>query len=222
MHEVFQTQRIEHAFLEPESSLAVPSGDDAARRLHVYWAGQGVWDDRDDICRVLAVDTDVVTVEPVSNGGALGGKEDMATSRTSRSPPGCSIGREVHAVAEESFRIHAKRHPVRLEYWAAVTPTACSRPCDSRRRPGAYALVGMKVLEAPLVTPPGRTTSRPSTWSRSPPHQQPVVRRVSWVRANQAQFAMDGVMDRLAAAVGIQMEMRATSSVQALPGARGR
>ena len=31
VHEVFQTQRIEHAFLEPESTLAVPSGagDDA-------------------------------------------------------------------------------------------------------------------------------------------------------------------------------------------------
>ena len=27
VHEVFQTQRIEHAFLEPESTLAVPSGD---------------------------------------------------------------------------------------------------------------------------------------------------------------------------------------------------
>ena len=27
VHEVFQTQRIEHAFLEPESTLAVPGGN---------------------------------------------------------------------------------------------------------------------------------------------------------------------------------------------------
>ena len=34
VHEVFQTQRIEHAFLEPESTLAVPADDgDAARVL---------------------------------------------------------------------------------------------------------------------------------------------------------------------------------------------
>ncbi len=53
VHEVFQTQRIEHAFLEPESTLAVPSGDGRERTMHVYSGGQGVWDDRDDICRVL-------------------------------------------------------------------------------------------------------------------------------------------------------------------------
>jgi len=33
VHEVFQTQRVEHAFLEPESSLAVPRPDGG---LHVY------------------------------------------------------------------------------------------------------------------------------------------------------------------------------------------
>ncbi|SVB84582.1 uncharacterized protein METZ01_LOCUS237436, partial [marine metagenome] len=45
--EVFQTQRIEHAFLEPESTLAVPTDGG----LHVYSGGQGVWDDRDQIAR---------------------------------------------------------------------------------------------------------------------------------------------------------------------------
>ena len=49
VHEVFQTQRIEHAFLEPESTLAVPTGDGDERTMHVYSGGQGVWDDRDDI-----------------------------------------------------------------------------------------------------------------------------------------------------------------------------
>ncbi|HLH47190.1 MAG TPA: 2Fe-2S iron-sulfur cluster-binding protein, partial [Acidimicrobiales bacterium] len=42
VHEVFQTQRVEHAFLEPEATLAVPRPD---RGLHVYSGGQGVWDD---------------------------------------------------------------------------------------------------------------------------------------------------------------------------------
>ena len=100
VHEVFQTQRIEHAFLEPESSLAVPSGAGDDRRLHVYSGGQGVWDDRDDICRVLDLPTDRVTVELVSNGGAFGGKEDMANQAHAAlaawllDRPG-----EVHAVA---------------------------------------------------------------------------------------------------------------------------
>ena len=94
MHETFQTQRIEHAFLEPESTLAVPSGDGDERTLHVYSGGQGVWDDRDDIARVLGVDTDRVTVELVSNGGAFGGKEDMTQpGARPRSPRGCSAAR---------------------------------------------------------------------------------------------------------------------------------
>ena len=38
VHEVFQTQRIEHAFLEPESTLAVPGPDGS---LHVYSGGPG-------------------------------------------------------------------------------------------------------------------------------------------------------------------------------------
>ena len=41
-HEVFLTQRVEHAFLEPESTVAVP-GEDGS--LYVYSGGQGVWDD---------------------------------------------------------------------------------------------------------------------------------------------------------------------------------
>jgi xanthine dehydrogenase molybdenum-binding subunit len=70
VEETFQTQRIEHAFLEPESTLAVPTEDG---RLHVYSGGQGVWDDRDQIASLLAVDPGTVTVELVSNGGAFGG-----------------------------------------------------------------------------------------------------------------------------------------------------
>ena len=78
MHETFHTQRIEHAFLEPESTLAVPSVVDGVRHLQVYSGGQGVWDDRNDIARMLSVPNDQVTVTLVSNGGAFGGKEDMS------------------------------------------------------------------------------------------------------------------------------------------------
>ncbi len=72
--EVFVTQRIEHAFLEPESTLAVPT----EAGLHVYSGGQGVWDDRDQIAAVLGVEQATITVQLVSNGGAFGGKEDMS------------------------------------------------------------------------------------------------------------------------------------------------
>jgi aldehyde oxidoreductase len=207
VHEVFQTQRVEHAFLEPESTLAVPSGDGNERRLHVYSGGQGVWDDRDDICRVLGVDTAVVTVELVSNGGAFGGKEDMANQTHAAlaawlldRPVKCTLSRE------ESFRIHAKRHPVRLEYWAGCAADGMLTGVKVRAvgDSGAYASVGMKVLERAA----GHATG---------PYHVPAVDVESIAArtnnvlcgafrgfgANQAQFAMDGVLDRLAEQVGI-------------------
>src|ERR671915_431373 len=72
--ETFRTQFIEHAFLEPESALAVPEEDDTMR---VYSQGQGVWDDRRQVASVLGVDEQRVRVTQVSNGGAFGAKEDL-------------------------------------------------------------------------------------------------------------------------------------------------
>ena len=67
IEETFQTQRVEQAFLEPESTLAVPNG----KGLYVYSGGQGVWDDRNQIAKVLGVDTSTVTVELVSKRTCL-------------------------------------------------------------------------------------------------------------------------------------------------------
>lgn len=210
VHEVFQTQRIEHAFLEPESTLAVPDGNG---HLHLYSGGQGVWDDRDQIASLLGVGNDAVTVELVSNGGAFGGKEDMSNQGQTalaafllQRPVKCTLSRE------ESFLIHAKRHPIRLEYWAgcdadgALTAVKVRGIGDS----GSYASVGMKVLE--------RAAGHASGPYRVPNidveciavrTNNPVCGAFRGFGANQAQFAMEGVMDRLAEVAGISgWEMR--------------
>ena len=204
IHEVFETQRVEHAFLEPESTLAIPTGDGG---LHLYTGGQGVWDDRNQVAAVLGIEPDRVTAELVSNGGAFGGKEDMANQAQTAlaaflldRPVKCTLTRE------QSLHIHPKRHPIRMEIWAG---------CDAEGRltafkarmigdSGPYASVGMKVLERAA----GHATG---------PYSVPVVDvEAVAVRtnnsvcgafrgfgANQAQFAMEGVMDRLAAKVGV-------------------
>ncbi len=207
VNERFETQRIEHAFLEPESTLAVPSGEGDDRRLHVYSGGQGVWDDRDDIASVLALPNDRVTVELVSNGGAFGGKEDMSNQAQASlaawlldRPVKCTLSRE------ESLRLHAKRHPIHFEYWAG---------CDADGRltalkvrgigdSGAYASVGMKVLERAAGHACGAYR-----W-QALDIETIAVRTNNLVcgafrgfGANQAQFALEGVLDRLAEQVGI-------------------
>jgi xanthine dehydrogenase molybdenum-binding subunit len=203
--ERFTTQRIEHAFLEPESSLAVPSSD--GQSLHVYSGGQGIWDDRNDIARVLGVDNSRVTVELISNGGAFGGKEDMSNQAHAalaawllKQPVKCTLSRE------ESFLMHAKRHPITMDYTAGcdtdgrLTALRVRAIGDS----GAYASVGMKVLErmaghasGPYHVP---HIDVEATAART---NNPVCGAFRGFGANQAQFAMEGIMDRLAERVGI-------------------
>ena len=72
--ETFQTQWIEHAFLEPESALAYPDGDGG---LHFYTQGQGIWSDRRQVAGLLGLPEDKVRATLVSNGGAFGAKEDL-------------------------------------------------------------------------------------------------------------------------------------------------
>src|SRR5208283_4808022 len=55
----YSTPRQEHAFLEPESALAVPA---QCGSLTVYTASQSVYDDRREIVRMLGVAGDKVRV----------------------------------------------------------------------------------------------------------------------------------------------------------------
>jgi len=105
----FQTQFIEHLFLEPESCIALPEGGG----LRVYTQGQGVFDDRRQIASFLAMSEADVFVTLVSNGGAFGGKEDMSIqaqtallAKVSGKPVKLTLSRE------ESLRLHPKRHPI--------------------------------------------------------------------------------------------------------------
>jgi xanthine dehydrogenase molybdenum-binding subunit len=205
VREVFETQRIEHAFLEPESTLAVP--DPGRGTLHVYSGGQGVWDDRNQIASVLGIERERVTVELVSNGGAFGGKEDMANQAQTalaawvlQRPVKCTLSRE------ESLLMHPKRHPIRMEY--TVGCDAAGKLTALRARmigdSGAYASVGMKVLEraAGHASGPYRlpTIDVEAFAVRT---NNPVCGAFRGFGANQAQFAMEGALDRLADRVGI-------------------
>jgi xanthine dehydrogenase molybdenum-binding subunit len=205
VRETFQTQRIEHAFLEPEATLAVP--DTTAGTMHVYSGGQGVWDDRNQIASVLDVEPGRITVELVSNGGAFGGKEDMS-NQAHAALAAWLLGQPVKCVLsrEESLRIHPKRHPIRMEYEVGcdvegrLTAVKARMLGDS----GAYASVGMKVLEraAGHASGPYRVPAI-DVRSVAARTNNPVCGAFRGFGANQAQFAMEGCLDRLAQLAGL-------------------
>lgn len=204
VHNVFMTQRVEHAFLEPESTVAVPGRDGS---LHVYSGGQGIWDDRDQIAAMLAIDTSAVTVELVSNGGAFGGKEDMSNqghaalaAHLTGSPVKCTLTRP------QSFLMHPKRHPIRVEMTMGcdeggrVTAIKARMVGDS----GPYASVGMKVLERAAGHACGPyAVENVDIEAVAVRTNNPVCGAFRGFGANQAQFATEGSIDRLAEMVGI-------------------
>jgi aldehyde oxidoreductase len=146
----YTTQRIEHGFLEPEATFAVPWQKDGEKGLRVYDCGQGVYEDRAQLAALLGVAQKRVNVVQVQNGGGFGGKEDLTTQghaallswHTDRPVM-------VRLTRQESLRMHPKRHPIVMDYALGcdaagkLTALVATMHADS----GAYASVGMKVIE---------------------------------------------------------------------------
>ncbi len=144
---VFETQMVDHGFLEPEASLAVPTEGGG---VLVYSQSQGIYADHHEIASILGLPGDRVVVTLVDSGGAFGGKEDLTVQ--GHAALYCHLlGRpvKVRLTRPESIRMHPKRHPMRMEYTLG---------CDERGRftalrarilgdTGAYASVGAPVLE---------------------------------------------------------------------------
>ncbi len=143
---IYQTQRIEHAFLETEGAVAMPFEDG----IHLYSNGQGIYVDRKQVASLLNLPEEKVRVTLVSTGGGFGGKEDM-TVQGHASLFAWLLKKPVKVVLsrDESIRMHPKRHPVYMDISVGcdkagkLTGLKLYAVGDS----GAYASVGTKVME---------------------------------------------------------------------------
>ncbi len=201
--ETFRTQRIEHAFLEPEACLARPEGDG----LRVHSQGQGAWEDRRQIASLLGLPEGAVRVTQVATGGAFGGKEDL-TVQGPAALLAWLTGRPVLLALSrrESLRSHPKRHPLVMTYTAG---------CDDEGRllavrarivgdTGAYASVGAKVLERAAGHACGAyRVPAVDIEARAVHTNNPPAGAMRGFGVPQVTFAIDGLLDRLAERVGI-------------------
>ena len=198
------TQRVEHLFLEPESSVAAPAGDGG---LHLFTQGQGIFDDRRQVAAFLGLPEERVLVELVPSGGAFGGKEDV-TIQPHAALLALRTGRPVKVTLtrEQSIRMHPKRHPITLNY--EVGCDADGRLTAVRARmvgdTGAYASVGAKVLEraAGHACGPYRV-AHVDVESLAVHTNNPPSGAMRGFGANQAAFALEGCLDLLAERVGL-------------------
>ena len=143
----YSTPRQEHAFLEPESALAVPT---QPGQLTVYTASQSVYDDHRGIVEMLGVPDEHVRVISKFVGGGFGGKEDLSVQHHAALLAWRS-GRPVKLTLSraESLRVHPKRHPMEMDYTTAcdesgkLTAVRVRLVADT----GAYASLGGPVLQ---------------------------------------------------------------------------
>lgn len=144
--DVYETQRIEHAFLETETALALPDGDG----VKLYSQGQGVYIDRSQIAKFLDIPEEKVKVVQVQNGGGFGGKEDLTVQGHAALCAYLSgMPIKIHLNREESLRMHPKRHPVWMKMSLACNSKGkfTALKLDAIGDTGAYASVGTKVME---------------------------------------------------------------------------
>ncbi len=119
IEEEYSTQRIEHAYLEPECSITVPQADG---RFVNYSNSQAAFGARDNCARILGVPADRVNFIQVQVGGSFGGKGDHLC-RLLSSLGTLKTGRPVRVTLSrgDSLRYHNKRHPFYMKEKLGVT-----------------------------------------------------------------------------------------------------
>lgn len=136
----------EHAFLEPESALAVPTDEE----LVVYTGTQSVYDDLHEITSLLGVEEDKVRIISKYVGGGFGGKEDMSCQHHT-ALLAFLTGKPIKMALKrsESIKVHPKRHAMKMEFTTAcdekgkLTAMKAKIIADT----GAYASLGGPVLQ---------------------------------------------------------------------------
>lgn len=118
----YQTQFIEHAYIEPEAAAAVPGHE--ASRITVYGSIQNPFTCRKALAGILGLKLNEVRVIQSFMGGSFGGKDEVMSALCARAAIlALKTGRPVKMVntREESILESYKRHPYKLKYKVGAT-----------------------------------------------------------------------------------------------------
>ncbi|WP_434750915.1 xanthine dehydrogenase subunit D [Paenibacillus amylolyticus] len=197
--ETYYTPRQMHAYMETEGGLFVP---DEEGRLHVYAATQHGYKDRMQLARIIGCPEEHIRVVSSPIGGSFGGKDELNVQ-----PYGALLalkcGRPVkmHNSRKESVRAGLKRHPMKIEMQTGMSREGILQAHRVRitADTGAYATLGAPVLNfctehcmGPYVIP-HVDVEGVSVYTNNG-----LSGEFRGFGGNQAIFAMEGQMDRLA------------------------
>ncbi|RPH63044.1 MAG: aldehyde oxidoreductase [Chloroflexi bacterium] len=216
LEHTFHTPIQDHAFIEPECSIAVPTADG---RMEVYVGSQIPYQDREQVARALGWEQDKVHVVGQLMGGGFGGKEDI-TGQIHASLLASVTGRPVKLLFDrhESLVVHPKRHAtqIKVKIGAKKSGEITAVETELYGDTGAYASLGEKVM------------TRATTHSAGPydvPHvradcyavytNNPPAGAFRGFGVTQSAFAVETMMDMLAEKLGIdRIELRRMNALQ--------
>ncbi len=146
LEHTFYTQITDHAFLEPECSIAVPLEDG---RMEVYVGSQIPYQDRTQVSRALGWPEERVRIVGQLMGGGFGGKEDVMGQIHSAMLANAT-GRPVKLLFDrhESLVVHPKRHAtqIKVKIGAMKDGRIVAAETELYGDTGAYASLGEKVM----------------------------------------------------------------------------
>ncbi len=216
----FHTPRTEHAFLEPECSVAVPAGyDEEHPKLTIYVGSQIPYADREQVAAALGLPEDAVRIRATMIGGGFGGKEDI-TAQIHAALLAQATGRPVKILytRAESLRVHPKRHPtqIRVKMGARRDGTITAVEATLYGDTGAYASLGDKVMTratthatGPYAVPHAKIDCF-AMYTNNPP-----AGAFRGFGVTQSAFAVESTIDILAEALGMDpVELRRKNALR--------
>jgi xanthine dehydrogenase molybdenum-binding subunit len=200
----FQYPITEHAYIEPECSIARPVD---GGKMEIYVGSQIPYADRNQVARALGCSEDSVRIVGQLMGGGFGGKEDIA-GQIHAALLANATGRPVKLLFDrhESMLVHPKRHAtqIRVKVGAKSDGRLTAVETELYGDTGAYASLGDKVM------------TRATTHSSGPydiPHvradcyamytNNPPAGAFRGFGVTQSAFAMESMMDVLSEELGI-------------------
>ncbi|MBE0696556.1 MAG: molybdopterin-dependent oxidoreductase, partial [Anaerolineaceae bacterium] len=142
----FHTPMHDHAFIEPECSIARVNADG---RMEIYVGSQIPYQDRNQVARALGWPEEQVHIIGQLIGGGFGGKEDIA-GQIHAALLANATGRPVNLLYDrhESLLAHPKRHAtqIKVKIGACNDGRLTAVETELYGDTGAYASLGEKVM----------------------------------------------------------------------------
>jgi xanthine dehydrogenase molybdenum-binding subunit len=204
LEHTFQIPAAEHLFMEPECSIARPTPEG---KMEIYCGTQIPYSDREQVAKALGWPEGRVRVIGQYVGGGFGGKEDIA-GQIHAALLAQASGRPVKLLFDrhESMLVHPKRHFTQIRVRAGTKRDGRLIAVETELYgdTGAYASLGEKVMERATTHStgpyeiPNVASDCYAMYTNNPP-----AGAFRGFGVTQATFAIESMMDMLAAELGM-------------------